>query len=136
VHEGRRRIQGRCRSGIRIQLTPRGQQEIKRLWKARPVASASRQYIDCKRRRQTHAASTARSDSSNDSLKLLERTPSAILSLFDAPGGVAFSYLVLIKSMTPHLGIPIFQRNEKRKKDATQRGGNASHFGTYPGTVA
>jgi hypothetical protein len=29
-----------------------------------------------------------------------ERTDSVILSLFDAPGGVVFSYLVIIKSMT------------------------------------
>ncbi len=31
---------------------------------------------------------------------LWERAASAIVSLFDAPGGVAFSYLVIIKSMT------------------------------------
>jgi hypothetical protein len=29
-----------------------------------------------------------------------ERAASAILSLFDVPGGVVFSYLVIIKSMT------------------------------------
>ena len=30
----------------------------------------------------------------------MREAASAILSLFDAPGGVAFSYLVIIKSMT------------------------------------
>jgi hypothetical protein len=41
-----------------------------------------------------------------------ERAASAILSLFDAPGGVAFSYVVRIKSMTTHI-----QKQKKRKKN-------------------
>jgi hypothetical protein len=46
----------------------------------------------------------------------MREAASAILSLFDAPGGVTFSYLVIIKSMT-HTNLLYYSQPSLHRKE-------------------